>query len=166
MNRKELIEKVTSVWGGNGSNALHCPFNSLLGLTLDNVTPMRDQEGLILSAGDMTFVLYHRPEQREYDDHGEPLDDDIREDVRLDDICGDLTDLVGAPIVVADDRVSDRQSDAKRSRLEGCTVLPWTFYHLSTSKGSVVLRFYGSIDGCYAETAQLWLLPEMKAGPL
>lgn len=59
---------------------------------------------------------------------------DCCEDVRLQDICGDLEDLVGVPILIAR---KDTKEDEDGQAL-------WTFYNFSTIKGSVTLRWYGA----------------------
>lgn len=67
------------------------------------------------------------------------------ESVNIEEIHGDLEDLVGHTIEVAEERTSDDhiQTDAE-SQL-------WTFYEFRTIKGSVTIRWYGTSNGYYSE---------------
>lgn len=65
------------------------------------------------------------------------------ESVDLEDIIGDMSDLLNTPIVNA------YESDSG-SNEEGGSYNQWVFYTLSTIKGTVVLRFYGSSNGYYS----------------
>lgn len=67
---------------------------------------------------------------------------DCCEDVRIEDVCGDLQDLVGTPILVAEERTSDKENETDVLSREGT----YTFYTLRTIKGSVDIRFYGCSD--------------------
>jgi hypothetical protein len=70
---------------------------------------------------------------------------DCCESVYIEDICGDLDDLVGAPLVEAEE-VSDYEGEAT-----GDESYTWTFYRFRTRKGSVSVRWYGSSNGYYSE---------------
>jgi len=67
----------------------------------------------------------------------------------IEDVVGDLDDLVGAPVVMA-----EVVSDSCTSSVEDCPDShTWTFYKLATAKGYVTIRWYGSSNGYYGETA-------------
>lgn len=73
---------------------------------------------------------------------------DCCEFVRLEEFIGDPADLIGSPLVLAE----------SRSRGNGLDVGPsqtWTFYELSTVRGSVTLRWLGESNGYYSEDVYL-----------
>ena len=69
---------------------------------------------------------------------------DCCENVRIEDICGDLSDLVGAPIVEAE----EVDNKGPKIRAESYT---WTFYRFSSTKGTVTVRWLGTSNGYYGE---------------
>ena len=71
---------------------------------------------------------------------------DCCEDVEIAEIIGDLTDLIGSPLVEAEET-----SDAEGDRLEYADSYTWTFYRFRTEKGSVVVRWLGESNGYYSE---------------
>lgn len=66
---------------------------------------------------------------------------DCCESVWLEDVCGDLSDLENSAIVIAHEATPDNKEYDHGM---------WTFYHLSTHKGSVTLRFCGTSNGYYS----------------
>jgi len=76
---------------------------------------------------------------------------DCCEHVYIEDICGDLDDLVGAPLVEAEE-VSDYDAGPLNEYEESYT---WTFYRFRTRKGSVIVRWYGSSNGYYSESVSI-----------
>jgi hypothetical protein len=74
---------------------------------------------------------------------------DCCESVTVEDICGDLADLVGSPIVQAEE---NSNADDPTLPQHGDESFTWTFYRLATAKGQVVIRWYGSSNGYYSES--------------
>lgn len=69
------------------------------------------------------------------------------ESVWLEDINGDLDDLLNTPLLVCDERVNTVATKKK----EGT----WTFYTLRSLKGSIDLRWFGTSNGYYSEKAEI-----------
>lgn len=86
---------------------------------------------------------------------------DCCEYVRLEDVCGDLNDLVDSPILGAYESVNDPkdipEADGVNETEYGDTCT-WTFYRLWTAKGTVTLRWCGTSNGYYSEAVNLaWM---------
>lgn len=77
-------------------------------------------------------------------------DQDCCESVYVESIDGDLRDLVGEEIVVAEERSSSGEPDKPLSSWDDSYT--WTFYTLRTVKASVTIRWYGSSNGYYSES--------------
>lgn len=76
---------------------------------------------------------------------------DCCEGVFLEDVCGDLADLIGHPILTAEEVTSDvNPPDAKPDTIEYQECFMWTFYKFATIKGNVTLRWYGDSNGYYS----------------
>lgn len=73
---------------------------------------------------------------------------DCCEDVDLYDVIGDLDDLVGSPILMAEE-VTDQTHPLLEKTDESFT---WTFYRFATIKGHVLLRWFGTSNGYYSES--------------
>lgn len=69
----------------------------------------------------------------------------------IEDVVGDLNDLVGSPIVMAEE--STNSDNPKSNYGYEDDSFTWTFYKLATVKGYVTIRWYGSSNGYYSETA-------------
>lgn len=89
---------------------------------------------------DATFKMHH--------------EQDCCERVDLDDVIGDIEDLIGSPLTMAeevsdDDMELTKQQKAMEAEADSCT---WTFYKFATMKGYVTLRWYGESNGYYSES--------------
>ena len=83
--------------------------------------------------GDL-YIMYHSQDCCEY--------------VRIEDIDGDLNDLVGSPVLQAEVVSGETQDSWEEERQDSYT---WTFYKFATIKGSVTLRWLGESNGYYSE---------------
>jgi predicted acetyltransferase len=74
---------------------------------------------------------------------------DCCESVSIEDVVGDLEDLLYSPMLEAGEAHQDADNE-KEDYVDSAT---WTFYKFGTIKGSVTIRWYGSSNGYYSETA-------------
>ena len=79
---------------------------------------------------------------------------DCCEEVQLDDICGNMDDLLNSPLTMAEEVTDINESG------EGMDYISytWTFYKFATAKGYVTLRWYGESNGYYSESVELFYL--------
>ena len=69
------------------------------------------------------------------------------------DIVGDLEALVGEPLLIAEEVVNDQNVNPDGiKQFDYQDSFTWTFYKLSTIKGSVTIRWYGESNGYYSES--------------
>lgn len=73
------------------------------------------------------------------------------EGVVLEDVTGDLNDLIGTPILEAREDVNDNPE--LEDKWDSQT---WTFYNLRTQKGYVSLRWVGESNGYYSESVDFF----------
>lgn len=72
------------------------------------------------------------------------------EEVRIEDITGDLSDLEGEPLLIADE--VEGESPAYSDTYPSYT---WAFYKFATRKGYVDVRRLGESNGYYGEGVDL-----------
>lgn len=72
-------------------------------------------------------------------------DQDCCENVNIEDICGDLSGMVGQTVLTAYES-SNEDPDASESGT-------WTFYNISTNLHFATIRWYGTSNGYYSESA-------------
>ena len=115
-------------------------FQSMIGVTMSAVTVESNGKEMrfVSEDGSRSFLFHHSQE--------------CCESVGIEDVCGDLADLVGSPILMAEEVSNEPESEAfvldYGSVGESCT---WTFYKFATVKGSVTVRWLGTSNGYYGE---------------
>jgi hypothetical protein len=109
---------------------VRCNIDILKGEILGSIYIDQDRTQIIFTTinGDQ-YLMYHAQ--------------DCCEGVWIEEITGDLNDLVGSPLLLAEE--STNSGD-----LEGGTYT-WTFYKFATINGYVTVRWYGSSNGFYSE---------------
>lgn len=115
------------------SNFKKTVFDPLLGKTITKIEgAVEESEEILFTTenGDI-FRMYH--------------EQDCCEDVRVEDVGGDIRDLIGSPILLAEEVTNEGECDY------GDTYT-WTWYHFATIKGYVTIRWYGESNGYYSES--------------
>jgi hypothetical protein len=109
-------------------------FFDLQGKTLDLVDVVKDHSIKFFCDDGTLYKLCHFQ--------------DCCETVVIESITGDLDDLIGTPILLAEEVVSrDPPPGAEPDESD-----TWTFYKLRTIKGSVDIRWHGTSNGYYSES--------------
>lgn len=86
---------------------------------------------------------------------------DCCENVRIEDIAGDLSDLEGAALVMAEESTNlDDPPATDGYEPESYT---WTYYRFATVKGYVTIRFFGQSNGYYGERAEITEMEEWES---
>jgi len=79
---------------------------------------------------------------------------DCCESVSIEDIVGDLDDLVGTPLMLVEE-VSNYEPEEETDNDEWSESETWTYYRFRTIKGSVDIRWYGTSNGYYSESVDI-----------
>lgn len=119
--------------------------DKLVGETVSKIDKSDDKLIFHCISGN-TYIMFH--------------DQDCCEDVQIEDICGDLDDLIGSPILKATED-TNRDNPKTRGEEPGTWVdesYTWTFYNITTQKGTVTIRWYGTSNGYYSEGVDFELL--------
>lgn len=109
-------------------------FSDLVGHTLNSVQYMTEESHeVIFTSGPNVWLMNH--------------EQDCCESVYLDDVVGNPDHIVGYPIVSA--IVTTSHNDPRHHDMNGSHT--WTFYYISTVRGTVTLKWYGGSNGYYSE---------------
>lgn len=115
-------------------------FEYLKGKTLVEINgEVGDDEMVFTTSEGEKFRLFHMQ--------------DCCESVTVEDIVGNLQDLIGTPLLMAEEVCNDQDVNP-----DGVTIpeyqesFTWTFYKLATIKGYVTIRWYGESNGYYSES--------------
>lgn len=112
-------------------------FEDLKGQTLRSITDTGNEVRMVLEDG-RAFRLYH--------------EQDCCESVRVEDVIGDLSDLVGSPLTMAEEIYNAPDPDDRFEKDNWGGTHTWTFYKLATVNGYVTIRWLGSSNGYYSES--------------
>jgi hypothetical protein len=77
---------------------------------------------------------------------------DCCEHVSIEDIVGDLSDLEGEPLLIAEEVSGETPAGWEDEYHDSHT---WTFYKFATRKGYVDVRWLGESNGYYSESVNL-----------
>jgi hypothetical protein len=99
-----------------------------------------------ISTDDYTYIRFNCDDGTSYMMHHVQ---DCCESVTIEEIIGDLDDLVGYTVLIAEMRYGD-PTESEEENIWGDSAT-WTFYELATIKGSVTIRWYGTSNGYYSE---------------
>jgi len=109
--------------------------NKFIGQTVKEIKKTDSEILFICESGDR-FIMYHSQDCCEW--------------VSIDDISGDLNDLIGSPILKFEERTSGEPQEGQE--VDKYLTFTWTFYTIATVKGYVDIRWYGESNGYYSES--------------
>lgn len=122
-----------------------------IGLTFASVEVSKDKETITFESVDgRVFKMLHHQ--------------NCCESVAVDDITGDLADLIGAPILMAEEVTHGDSNPDGVTPPEYQDSWTWTFYKLATRKGYVDIRWYGESNGYYSESVDIVEAPGKEGG--
>lgn len=114
-----------------------CDVNAIIGQVVNSIN------GLVAGSDSVSFSL---ADGREF---GMYHDQDCCESVSIADVEGDVSDLLGSPLVICEEIDSSKFPAPPGEYVDSYT---WTFYRIATSKGFVIIRWLGESNGYYSES--------------
>ena len=104
-------------------------FSDLIGKVITQIDGgVQENEMIFTCSNGERYKMYH--------------EQDCCEGVSIEDITGDLNDLLHTPILQAEETGTYEENAYGEES--------WTFYKLATVKGYVTIRWYGSSNGYYS----------------
>jgi hypothetical protein len=114
---------------------------NIIGKTIVNITGMyKGSENITIEFSDGDVFTMSAP--------------DTYSNVDVDDVCGDVEDLLNTPILRAEE-VKNLNLPSKNEE----SSFRWTFYKFATAKGYVDIKWYGTSNGYYSEECSLNYYP-------
>ena len=110
----------------------------MIGKVFTSVTGEAGSYEMVFSNGVDTFRFYH--------------EQDCCESVSIEDIVGDISDLIGSEILMAEEVSGCIPEGFVESEYEAHE---WTFYKFATIKGYVDVRWFGTSNGYYSTAVSL-----------
>jgi hypothetical protein len=131
--------------------------NELVGKTLTEIKCNKQGGKIVfITQDDVVYKMFHIQ--------------DCCESVVIEDINGDLEDLINTPILVAEEvsnyePLSENEIKLTKDASEygSCT---WTFYKLATKNGYVTIRWFGESNGYYSESVDFIKLENVAESDL
>ena len=106
----------------------------LIGQTLSSIKQEGNEEIIFKTVDGQSYRMYHYQHCCEI--------------VTIEDVCGNLQNLVGSPITMAEEVSNYKYDEGDNPDSHYGT---WTFYRLATAQGYVTIRWYGESNGFYSE---------------
>lgn len=106
--------------------------NELVSLIFKNIYIIHP-DILVFQNDEVTFIFYHEFQ--------------CCEDVQINDVCGDLKDLIGKPILLAEKRTEDIEEEYALTK--------YTFYEFANINGNITVRWHGTSNGSYSVEVDL-----------
>jgi hypothetical protein len=113
-------------------NFAHYKYDDIIGKTItriERITDGEDQLHFYFDTGEKWVMLHYQ---------------DCCEYVYIENIIGDLDDLIGSPLTMAEERCGENPYASESGT--------WTFYTFATIKGYVDIRWNGESNGYYSES--------------
>ena len=118
---------------------MYVDFESLLGKVMKEVDVGSNNIKFVTVDGEV-YNMYHCQ--------------DCCESVSVESVVGDVQDLIGVPLLVAEESSSGENPEGAEVS-EYQESFTWTFYKLAKIKGYVDIRWYGESNGYYSESVSL-----------
>jgi hypothetical protein len=134
---------------------------SFYNILIGPVTSFKELQGRMLSK-----IVYNEDNEIHFhltDTHYVSMhhDQDCCECVYIEDIVGDLDDLIGTTLLLVEEVNNYEPDDVVRipeDHESWDDSETWTYYRFSTEKGDVSIRWYGSSNGYYSESVDIEII--------
>lgn len=115
---------------------MNSELKDLKGKIMLSVVNYDDEKLVFTTTENKIYELYHSQ--------------DCCESVYIESIVGDLSDLVGEPLLLVEEVTSGENPEGFTEEYQES--FTWTFYKFATRKGYVDVRWYGESNGYYSES--------------
>jgi hypothetical protein len=123
-------------------------FDGMIGQTMTSIEGRKgDDQMRFTTSTNALFMFFH--------------EQGCCENVCIEDVVGDLDDLIGHPILEAKEISSEGTPEPDG----GAESFTWTFYRFSTVKGTVTVRWLGLSNGYYSEAVDFQASTPQAPGP-
>jgi hypothetical protein len=113
-------------------------FKNMLGQMIEDIEGRIGDDKMVFITPNGSRFVFH---------HGQ----NCCESVQIETIEGDLMDLLGSPLVMAEEVSSEGTQSP-----ENVDSFTWTFYKFATKKGFVTVRWLGTSNGYYSEDVSFY----------